>query len=153
MKNNAHNNGNGNGNNSHHNVINYITYPLAQDKEEPAGDAPIITIWHDESDLSMSYILPEQREAYDVDVYARNNVTGELYDLAGDGTFISSEDHNISFYGLPSDTILAGNLFGDGGIYDAPDISDVDGTFTVHVDLIGAATGEVMHDISTLVVI
>lgn len=117
------------------------------------GDTPIISIWHDDNNLSVKFTLPKQSENYNVDVWASDNQTGELYDLTGLGEFVASDNHNINFYDMQKDTILSGHLFGgDGALYDYLDVSGIDGTYTLHVELTGMG-GDIIHDVSSIIVL
>ena len=128
------------------NVLNVIDLGWFSSK----GKAPALDWWEVDDLLSISYLVPEQSQNYNADVYATDE-SGQIYDLGNDGVFRASADHQQTFFNLPSNTIQAGNLFGERGVFEAYDVTGVDGQFDFHVELIGAGSSEVIHDFSMLI--
>lgn len=121
--------------------------------ETSTGKAPDISTWNDDDNLSLHFVMPEQAEDYNVDVYVTRNDTGEVYDLDSDGQLIASVGHKANFFGISGDGIHAGMLWGgEGAVYnDFLDIAGAEGLFTIHVEVIGDTSGDVLHNVATLV--
>lgn len=113
--------------------------------------APILSVWEDNVNLSLQFVVPKQAEDYDVDVYAVNNSNGDIFDLDGEGMFFASEGHQANFFDISGDDIQSGMLWGQGGVYDFLDITGIDGTFTIHAELVGVESGDILHDTGILV--
>lgn len=111
------------------------------------GNTPMLhtpkAVYSTSDDLSVSYLVPEQDDTFNVSVWVEHD--GETYSLDSTGGFVLTEgaEHEVSFYNLQSGEELTGSLFGYQGIYDSPDLSTVDtGEWGMFVEVLGQVNSE-----------
>lgn len=111
-------------------------------------DRPLLDSFDHNDKSTISYLIPEQSVNYDIAVSVSHGT--EVYDLTSNGNFVLDENdvNEISFYGLYSGRELIGNLFGQGGIYDYFDSSNLDdGLYIARIELYDTETHDQIQDI------